>query len=444
MIMQSKDSLGVPVSGASPEGLARLETAVHQFQCYIGDPVATLASAAEASPGMAMGHLFNAYLHLLGTEPNLIAAGRDLRDRAARLPMNEREKGHLAAVSHIVEGRWHAAARALEDVSIAYPRDPIALQAGHIIDFLVGDARMLRDRIARALPAWDDSMPGYHAVLGMHAFGLEEMGDYARAEAQGRRGVELEPRDGWAQHAVAHVMEMQGRHRDGIAWMRTNPEAWSRESFFCVHNWWHLALYHLDLGDIDQVLALFDGPIYGARSGVVLDMVDASALLWRLHLRGIDVGDRWNAVADKWEPIAAAGTYAFNDAHAMMAFVGAKRTSSAQAVIEAQHAAMGAAGDNSGFTREVGRAVTMAILAFGDGNYSETVRLLRPVRNIANRFGGSHAQRDILDLTLIEAAFRAGNRRLAAALAAERREAKPASPMARLFVERARATKLAA
>jgi hypothetical protein len=439
MIMQMKDSLGLPVSGASPDGLAKLETAVHQFQCYIGDPVATLAGAAEASPDMAMGHLFNAYLHLLGTEATLIATARDFRDRAARLPMNEREQGHLNAVSHLVDGRWHAAARALEDVSIAYPRDAIALQAGHVIDFLVGDGRMLRDRIARALPDWDSGMPGYHALLGMHAFGLEEMGEYVKAEAQGRKGVELEPRDGWAQHAVAHVMEMQGRHRDGIAWMRTNPDAWSRESFFCVHNWWHLALYHLDLGDIDQVLALFDGPIYGARSAVVLDMIDASALLWRLHLRGIDVGDRWDAVADKWEPIAAAGNYAFNDAHAMMAFVGAKRTSSAEAVIEAQHAAMGAVGDNAGFTREVGRAVTMAILAFGEGKYAETVRLLRPVRNIANRFGGSHAQRDILDLTLIEAAFRAGNRLLAAALAAERREAKPASPMARLFVERASA-----
>jgi len=69
---------------------------------------------------------------------------------------------------------------------------------------------------------------------------------------------------------------MQGRQRDGIAWMRADTDAWSRDSFFCVHNWWHLALYHLDLGEIDEVLSLFDGPIYGARSKVVLDMVDAS------------------------------------------------------------------------------------------------------------------------------------------------------------------------
>ena len=80
--------------------------------------------------------------------------------------------------------------------------------------------RCCAGRIEAALPAWDDTMPGYHAILGMHAFGLEENGHYAQAESSGRRAVELEPRDGWAHHAVAHVMEMQCRQRDGIAWMR--------------------------------------------------------------------------------------------------------------------------------------------------------------------------------------------------------------------------------
>jgi hypothetical protein len=274
----------------------------------------------------------------------------------------------------------------------------------------------------------------------MHAFGLEETGDYPRAEAQGRRSVELEPRDGWGQHAVAHVMEMQGRQRDGIAWMRADPDAWSRDSFFCVHNWWHLALYHLDLGEMDEVLALLDGPIRGGRSTVVLDMVDASALLWRLFLRGVEVGGRWRELAASWEPIAAAGNYAFNDAHAMMAFVGAGRSDLADAVLDAQVAAMKGDADNALFTREIGHPVAKAIRAFGDRYYAETVELLRPVRDAAHRFGGSHAQRDVIDLTLIEAAFRAGRTALAEALAAERLEARPTSPLARLLVERGRAT----
>ena len=296
-------------------------------------------------------------------------------------------------------------------------------------DFYVGNSRLLRDRIARALPAWSADMPGYHALLGMHAFGLEEMGDYARAEAQGRAALEHETRDGWAWHAVAHVMEMQCRTRDGIAWLRSDPGAWSTDSFFKVHLWWHLALYYLELGEIDEVLALFDGPIHGERSTVVLDLIDASALLWRLHLRGIDVGQRWQSVADGWQPIATAGTYAFNDLHAVLAFVGAQRPDAVAAVLETQQWAMQRNNDNEAFTREVGHPLVLAIKAFGQGRYDECVRLIRCVRDIAQRFGGSHAQRDLLDLTLIEAALRGGQQRLAAALCAERLTQRAHSPL---------------
>jgi hypothetical protein len=419
-----KDAAGYEVSGASADSLAALERGLHELRCYIGDPVATVERALADSPELVMGHVLKAYLYLMGTEPGGLPVARDAHATAAALPANEREARHLQTIGHLIEGRWRAAGQGLEDLSVDYPRDALALQAGHQIDFFTGDSRMLRDRISRALPAWGKGVPGYHAVLGMHAFGLEETGDYLRAEAQGRLSVELEPRDTWGQHAVAHVMEMQGRRREGIAWMRANTDNWARDSFFAVHNWWHLALFHLGLDEIDEALALFDGPIYGKASSVVLEMIDASAMLWRLHLRGVDLGNRWDAVARNWEPLASAGNYAFNDMHAMMAFVGAGRVKAADAVLEAQRAAMDAAGDNAQFTREVGDAATRAIKAFGDGDYAETVRLLRPIRSYAHRFGGSHAQRDLLDLTLIEAAARAGQDRLAAALRDERTNAR--------------------
>jgi hypothetical protein len=177
---------------------------------------------------------------------------------------------------------------------------------------------------------------------------------------------------------------------------------------------------------------------------VILEMIDASAMLWRLHLRGIDVGDRWVAVADAWETVRDAGNYAFNDAHAAMAFVGAGRPDSLAAVIEAQMQAIKRDDDNAAFTHEVGRPVVLAIKAFGDGNYAETVWRLRAVRSIAHRFGGSHAQRDLLDLTLIEAALRGKQHALAAALAAERAAMKPTSPLTRLFQQRAMQEKRAA
>ena len=434
--MNMHDSAGYAISGANSRSIEAYEAAAHELRCYIGDPVATIDAALAHSPEMVMAHVLRAYLHLLGTEPAGLPVARACHAAAIGLPANDRERRHLEVVRRLAAGHWRAAGRLLEDLSVLYPRDALALQAGHQVDFFTGDARILRDRIARALPAWSASIPGYHALLGMHAFGLEETGDYAQAERQGRASVALEPRDGWGWHAVAHVMEMNGRVREGIDWLRENTTAWSPESFFAVHNWWHLALYHLELDEIDTVLRLFDEPIYGQCSGVVLELIDASALLWRLQLRGVEVGDRWQAVADNWAPLAAAGNYAFNDMHAMMAFVGSHRAKAQQAVLDAQRAAMKRTGDNVAFTVEVGHAATLAIQAFGNGNYAEAVRLLRPIRSIAQRFGGSHAQRDIIDLTLIEAAVRAGDRALAAALAAERVALRPQSPLALRYAER--------
>ena len=442
--MALKDIRGLDLTGATANALAPYEAAVADLQCYRGDPVSGVDAAIEAAPGFAMAHALKAWLHLLGTEPSGLPVARAAHAEAAAAAGTARERGHVAAIGHLVEGRWHDAGRVLEDVTIDAPRDALALLAGHQIDFFTGHSRMLRDRISRALPEWDEGVPGFHSILGMHAFGLEETGAYDRAEAEGRRGVELEPRDGWSQHAVAHVLEMQSRQEDGIAWMRANPSAWATDSFFQVHNWWHLALYHHDIGDYDAVLALFDGEMGAGRSGVVLDMVDASALLWRLELRGVEVGGRWRALADSWAEAAATGSYAFNDAHAVMALVGAGRRDAATAVIAAQSEAMAREDDNAAFTREVGHAVARAILAFGDGDYARTVALLRPIRSIAHRFGGSHAQRDVIDLTLIEAAFRSGKAKLAAALASERVEARHESPLAQLFIRRAAGMAVAA
>ena len=435
--VHAHDSAGHDVSGANTSGLAHYEAATHEFRCFIGDPVATVDAALAAAPQMTMAHALKAYLFLLGTEPAGLSVARACHAEAARLARTERERGHVQAIAALIDGRWRDAGRALEDVSIDYPLDALALHAGHQIDFFRGDSRMLRDRIARALPAWSASIPGYHALLGMHAFGLEETGDSARAIAQGEAAIAHERRDTWAWHAVAHAYEMLNQPRAGLAWMHSDVDAWAQDSFFAVHNWWHTAVYQLELGDTGAALALFDGPVAGERSEVVLCLIDASALLWRLMLAGVDVGDRFSALADRWAPLAGAGTYAFNDLHAMIAFVGAGRTQSQQEVLRTQQAVLSGelagAADNLEFTREVGHPATRAIQAFGQRRYAECVDLLRPIRHAAHRFGGSHAQRDLLDQTLIVAAHRAGLDALAAALIHERVALRPLTPLAGLI-----------
>jgi len=432
-----KDHLGLELTGADGTALPPYQRALAGLQCFAGDPVSAVEEAIAARPDFVMAHVLKGYLYALSTEASAAAIARQTAAAASLLPATTREARHVAALAALSNGQWHAAGRMLSDLTAEFPRDALALQAGHQIDFFTGNAPMLRGRIEAALPAWDDTMPGYHAILGMHAFGLEENGHYAQAESSGRRAVELEPRDGWAHHAVAHVMEMQCRQRDGIAWMRDNVDNWSKDSFLKVHNWWHLALYHYELGEAAEVLALYDGPIYGSRSTLALNMVDASAILWRLHLGGVDAGHRWQGLADNWQAASPGGHYAFNDVHAAMAFVGAVRWRALDALLDAQQSAIAGAGDNVAFTRDIGRPATLAIAAFGRGDYGAAVRHLLPIRAIASRFGGSHAQRDVLELTLIQAAIRAGARDLARQLTSERQAERAHSPLTGLFADRA-------
>ncbi len=431
--MHQRDASGLIVSGASANAAAAFDEALDAFHCYAGDAPGLLDQAIADSPGFVMAHVLKAWMNLVGAPPELQAIGFGAFQTAQGLVGTDREAGHVAALAALVRGEIRDAGRILEDVAIEHPRDALALHAGQLCDYFTGDSRMMRDRIARALPHWSVGMPQYHAVLGFAAFGLEEAGYYRRAEAAGRMALELQPRNGWARHAVAHVLEMQDRRTDGIAFMREDIPSWTEESFFQVHNWWHLGLFHLGLGDVEEVLNLWDGPIYGAPSQVVMDMIDASAMLWRLNLAGVDVGARWAKIADVYEAKGGFGQLAFGDWHAMMAFVGAGRRAAADAVLAAQRAAVEGPGDNAEWAARVGLPLILGVQAYGEGAYARCVELLRDVRNRAFLFGGSHAQRDLIDLTLIDAARRDGQTSLVRALEAERAAARPDLPERRVL-----------
>ncbi|MGL4296858.1 MAG: tetratricopeptide repeat protein [Aestuariivirga sp.] len=432
--MTQLDLQGNHLTGASAAAASAYGDALRQLSIYAGDPLAVADRLVEDEPGFGMAHVLKAWLFLLGTDAKAAAAAREVIAKAEALDLDSREQGHIAAINHLIEGRFHAASRVLEGVAAEHPRDLLALIAGHQLDFFTGSSQLLRDRILRAMPAWSNSQPGYHAMLGMRAFGLEEMGDYAGAEASGRAALEIERCDGWARHAVAHVMEMQGRQDEGIAFMREDIDSWTAGSFFAVHNWWHLALYHLELGQLDEVLKLVDGPILNAPQEQMLDLVDASAMLWRLQLRDVELGRRWTDLARRYEALWVPGYYAFNDLHAAMAFLGAGQSDQIERIIAAQGAAEA---DNLMFSQHVGLPLIRAFVAFHEGRYREAIPLLQSVRGISSRFGGSHAQRDIIELTLIEAAIRGGEADLAQSLGRNRLQTRHDSPLAQLLARRA-------
>ena len=435
------DRQGNVVSGGTPEAVRQYDEALLSFNIYRGDPLAALHAAMAEAPAFAQAHLLEAFILALATEPAATADATAIAERVRQVPLNDREASQLRILETLLGGNWVAAATAMDFHNMKYPRDLAALQVGHLLDFYRGSARDLRDRIARALPAWSADVPGYHVVLGMYAFGLEEAGDYGRAEETGRRAIDLEPLDCWAHHAVAHVMEMQGRAEDGIGWMVAREPYWSGDTnFFKVHNWWHRALCHLDLGQVDEVWSLYDGPIRGGRSAVALDLVDASALLWRVTLAGHDDGGRWTEVAAAWDAHADGRLYPFNDVHAVMAYLGAGRDEAIERVRRAQAEAAAESTDVARWIRTIAQPLITGLVAFARGRYRDAVEALHPVRFVAHQFGGSHAQRDVIDWTLTEAAIRAGLREEALALARERLALKPHSPINRDFLRRAAET----
>jgi len=185
------DLRGVPLSSGSPAALERYETALKQFQTYVGDPVATVDAALAESPDFVMGHLLKALALLTQSEKQLVAAteaalGEAMRHHASA---NDRERGLMLAVRRFLDGDWDDGCRQLDHVLVDHPRDALAVQAAHLMDFYRGDALNLRNRLSRVLPHWDETVPGYSYLLGMHAFGLEEMNQYPEAEAVARRAL---------------------------------------------------------------------------------------------------------------------------------------------------------------------------------------------------------------------------------------------------------------
>jgi hypothetical protein len=437
---QHHDARGLAVTLSNPAALEAYERALYAFQTYRGDPLKALDGAIALDEGCAAAYATRALLCTTLFERRFMreALATLEQGRRALERGNARERALAEAARRIAGGGWHEGVRLLDAHLAEHPRDIVALQAAHLMDFYRGDALNLRNRVSRVLHAWNRAIPGYAYVLGMHAFGYEESNQYPEAERVGRRAVELSGDDSWAVHAVAHVMEMQGRIAEGFAWYRETQPVWDTpDNGFAFHNAWHTALYHLDRGETRAALEIYDTR-FGAGLDTALPRVDATAMLWRLKLEGVDVASRSAPLADAWEAAleGEGGFYAFNDFHAALAFAAAGRREPLARVQAAQSRAAIERNDNAGMTRAVGLQACEALLAYDAGRYHAAVQHLAAVRDGASRFGGSHAQRDLLTLTLIDAASRAGLASTARHYARERLVHKPGAAWGGRLLER--------
>ncbi|MFI6503324.1 tetratricopeptide repeat protein [Nonomuraea typhae] len=428
----STDQHGLAITG-SGEAVRHYDRAVDELLHFRVEVDAEAAAALAAEPGFAMGNVLQAYLGLLTTEVNDARAARErfaaFRASVRPAALSPRERAHIDGAQALLDGDFRTCGARLQAITEEHPRDALALAVGHQVDFFTGDARSLRDRIGGALTAWSENDRHFGHVLGMYAFGLEEAGHYDRSEEVALKAVELNARDVWGIHAVVHTYEMQGRFGDGVRYLDARLGDWSTGTFFNVHNWWHYALYALESGDIGRALGIYDAVLAGGEGA--MELLDAAALLWRLRLEGHDGDGRWEALADAWAPKMGEAFYAFNDMHAVMSYVGAGRIAQADRLIAGRErylAEIRPGVTNQEMTARVGLPVCRAVVAYGRGAFDEVVDLLYPIRHRINEFGGSHAQRDAVQKTLLEAALRGGRRDVARVLLSERIGVRPCSP----------------
>jgi hypothetical protein len=423
------DAQGLALTTDSDAAAAAFRDAVEGLAKYRLETGAKADQALAADPEFALGHCLKGYLAMLfgnrALLPRAAAAHAAGTERAARA--TPRERGHLAALAAWQAGRADSAATAWEAVLAEHPTDLLALRLAHFNYFWLGRARDMRASVERVAAAWTETTPGYGTLLAMQAFGAEECGDYPAAERAGRRAVELDRADLWATHAVAHALEMQGRAEDGIAWLDGLAPHWAGANNMIHHLWWHRALFHLERGETDTVLALYDDRIRNLGSDLVravpdlyIDIQNATALLWRLEHVGVTVGPRWAELADKAEARIGDCVLIFTLPHFMMALAADGRDAAAARLLDAMRD-YGAAGEGSAASIVGAVAVPLcaAVLAHRKGEHAHVLALALPIRDKIWQLGGSHAQRDVFTQLLVDSAVRSGRLELARTLLGE-------------------------
>jgi tetratricopeptide (TPR) repeat protein len=428
------------IADADTDSLTRCKHALELLLTHRGNASAEVERVLVDDPRCVLAHCLRAALIVRADDAaarsalatSVVAIEAECQD------VNDPARRHAAAARTWLEGGPALAVERYSAIAIDRPHDILALAVAHALDFHLGRRRMMRDRIARVLPKWGPAVAGYASILAMYAFALEENGQYRRAEKIARRALALDTGHPGAIHVIAHVMEMRGRAREGLAFLAATESAWAEGTGFSVHLAWHRALFYLDANNPEAALATYDAQIADTPASDISALADASALLWRLRLRNIEVSGRWQLLADRWETQSLADARPFYVVHAMMAFAASGRTAAAARVLEA----LPHTDTNEAPPRLPEHALAApfceALLAFVRRDYAACVEWLVHVRYIAHRCGGSLAQCDLIHLTFTEAALRARIARLARTLVAERTAQKPASRLNRLLRQRLR------
>lgn len=412
-----QDALGLPLSTQSAAAAAAFDHTVTGYVTYRADGAQRLAALLLADQEFALAHVLKGYFMMLGYKQALVPMARQAADTAARwIPgTTPREHAHLAALNAWIDNEPDRAAAIWQQIVDEHPRDIMAFRLAHFVNFWLGRPATMLASVNGALPHWNDDLPCYNAILGCLCFANEESGHYVEAEHAGRAAIARDPTDLWSAHGVAHVLEMQGRRGEGLAWLEPLTPHWDGSNNLRHHLWWHAAMFRLERQEHDAVLALYDAQFRDLRSALVeaqpdlyIDVQNAASMLWRLQRHGVDVGDRWIELADKAETRIGDCLSAFTLPHWMMALAATGRDDVAKRMLAGMRDFAQGPGTLPKLVGEIALPVTEAVLAHGRGEYARAVALMRPVLGTMHLLGGSHAQQDVLEQVYLDAAMRAG------------------------------------
>ncbi len=423
-----QDRFGNTITAADADALEAFDLYSEDWLGY-GTRIPKIFDAADACPGSAYLNAHAAAAHMGLEAASGYRAAAPYLERAKRhaADATERERCFVAAV----DAWWHHDAQhtvALQrEMAQKWPRDLVAAKWGQYHCFNLGDADGMLD-IAEAVLPHHNHVPQAH---GMHAFGLEQCHRLTEAEAAGRKAVLMQQAEPWAHHAVAHVMETQGRIEEGIAWLQEHSSTWEDRSIFIRgHNWWHLALFHVDVEDYAAALRIFDERLWGAWPEFSQEQIGAISMLWRLEMRGVDVGDRWAPVAARVAERELEHLQPFHDLHYVFALSRAGRQTQIETFLDSmeRHAAHRPQAGQAVWT-QIAIPAARALAHYAAGNKEAAYPLLKNVVPHLQAIGGSHAQRDVFVQTWIDVLLETRRNDEAARLLAERAKARPGVPV---------------
>lgn len=411
-ISMQSDQFGYVLTGAETAQAATYNGAVQDYLHYSNAVFPALKELCAANSEFVMAHLLKGYLLLsMGTRDTVGAALKSLEQVSVSLDSaTERERNHAVALAAWARGDTTNAVARWDQILRHHPLDIIALKLQHFALFWLGHPEHMRDVCARVMPAWKDMGNRRGYLLGMQAFALEECGEYAAAESLGREAVSLDPEDLWSVHAVAHVLEMQCRLDDGLQWLDYPYDQWQDRNPFRGHLWWHKAMFAIEKGDYDLTLEIYDAGVHSDESAFYLDVQNTVSMLARLEFAGVDVGDRWHSLVAVAEQAMTDHVLLFTVPHQTMALARAQRFDLVEKQLDSlQDFATDHQTTASRWVQPLLLPVCEAIRDFYLGEYQKAADRLKPLRYQLQPLGGSHAQRDIFAIYLLDAVTKAGD-----------------------------------